>query len=193
MYSDILVLSFSFSSHIVDRCATLDMSMSGWKRNWSINEVHCINYALTVSICHWVISLKLFQQRKWCIKKPWKKNNNIVLFIIIFISEIVLRILVLFKISFCPVGWDCRIHQLLLCRGVRPHVNECPGFDTKQSDDEVPVMQEFWEMQSTPSLPSLPGPLWLEVVAPDKGHIYELNRTKLCELTVFYIKTTYLC
>ena len=23
--------------------------------------------------------------------------------------------------SHCPVGWGCRIHRLLLCRGVRPH------------------------------------------------------------------------
>ena len=29
-------------------------------------------------------------------------------------------------------------------------------------------MLELWEMLSTPSLPSLPGPLWLGVVAPDK-------------------------
>ena len=21
----------------------------------------------------------------------------------------------------CPVGWGCRIHRLLLCRGIRPH------------------------------------------------------------------------
>ena len=21
----------------------------------------------------------------------------------------------------CPVGWDCRIHQLFLCKGVRPY------------------------------------------------------------------------
>ena len=32
-------------------------------------------------------------------------------------------------------------------------------------------------MQSTPLLPSLPGPLWPGVVAPDKGPIYGLNRT----------------
>ena len=32
--------------------------------------------------------------------------------------------------------------------------NKCPGYDTKQSDDEAPGMR------STPSLPSLPGPLW---------------------------------
>ena len=39
-------------------------------------------------------------------------------------------------------------------------------------------MLELWEMLSTPLLPSLPGPLWAGVVAPDKGHIYGLNRTK---------------
>ena len=33
-------------------------------------------------------------------------------------------------------------------------------------------------MRSTPLLSSLPGPLWPGVVAPDKGLIYGLNRTK---------------
>ena len=39
----------------------------------------------------------------------------------------------------CPVGLGCRIHWLLLCRGVRPRPshNECLGYDTKQSDGEV--------------------------------------------------------
>ena len=45
--------------------------------------------------------------------------------------------------------------------------NECPGYDTKQSDGEVPVVLELWGMRITPSLPSLPGPLWPGVVAPD--------------------------
>ena len=27
---------------------------------------------------------------------------------------------------------------------------ESPGYDTKQSDGEVPVMLELWEFQSTP-------------------------------------------
>ena len=44
----------------------------------------------------------------------------------------------------CPVGWGCRIHRLHLCRGVRSP-NECPGYDTKQSDGEVPAMPEFRE------------------------------------------------
>ena len=46
-------------------------------------------------------------------------------------------------------------------------LNECPGYDTKQSDVEASVNQEPWGMQSTPSLPSLPGPLWPGAVAPD--------------------------
>ena len=56
-----------------------------------------------------------------------------------------------------PDGWDCRIYRLLLCRGVG---------DTKQSDDEVLVMLDLRRIQSTPSLPSLPDPLWLGVLVP---------------------------
>ena len=77
----------------------------------------------------------------------------------------------------CPVGWGCRIHQLHLCRGVRSP-KECSIYDTKQSHGEVPVMLELWRLQSTPLLPLLPGPRWPGVVAPDKGPIYGLNRTK---------------
>ena len=49
-----------------------------------------------------------------------------------------------------------------------PSSNECLGYDIKQSDDETPVMLELWGMWHTPSLPSLPGPLWPGVVSPDK-------------------------
>ena len=86
----------------------------------------------------------------------------------------------------CPVGWSCRIHWLLLCRGVG-HLSECPGYDTEQSHGEVPVMLKLWWMQITPLLPSLPGPLWPRVVAPDKGPIYGLNKTKpwFLEFTVW--------
>ena len=86
------------------------------------------------------------------------------------------------------LGWGggCRIHRLLLYRGVRQPTNECSGYDTKQSDGEVPVILELRGMWSTPLLPSLPCPLWPEVVAPDKGHIYELNRTKPWFLDVLF-------
>ena len=43
----------------------------------------------------------------------------------------------------------------------------CPGYDTKQSDGEVSVMLELWGIRRITSLPSLPGPLWSVVVAPD--------------------------
>ena len=56
-----------------------------------------------------------------------------------------------------PVGWGYRIHRLLLCRGLEPP-KECPGYDIKQTDGEVPVMLKLWGMQSTPSFTLLPGP-----------------------------------
>ena len=74
-----------------------------------------------------------------------------------------------FLLHDCPVRWISRIHRLLLCRGMRllTPPNESPGYDTKQSDGEVPVMLELWGMQSTLSLPLLLGPLW-PVVIPDR-------------------------
>ena len=69
----------------------------------------------------------------------------------------------------CPVRWGCRIHWLHLCRGVRLPPYECPGYDTKQSDGEVPAILELWGMQSTPLLPSLPGPPWPGMVAPNRA------------------------
>ena len=46
--------------------------------------------------------------------------------------------------------------------------DECPGYDTKQSDGEAPVMLELRGMCSNLSLPLLPGSLWPGVVAPDR-------------------------
>ena len=49
-----------------------------------------------------------------------------------------------------PVG--CRIHQLYLCKGVKPSpTNNFPGYVTKPSDSEAPIL-ELWGMWSTPSL-----------------------------------------
>ena len=57
--------------------------------------------------------------------------------------------------------------------------NECPGYDTKQTDGETSVLLRLWGMQSTPSLPLLLGPLWSEVIVPEKvlsmGQIITLN------------------
>ena len=102
---------------------------------------------------------------------------------------------------FCPVSWGCGIHWLLFCRGVRPTPNECPGYDTKLSDGEVPVMLELWGMWSILSFPLLPGRLWPGVVAPDRvlfrGQI-ELNCVLILNRipwnrTVFDIETACLC
>ena len=64
-----------------------------------------------------------------------------------------------FTFATCLIGWGCRLYRLLLCRGVRPPPNGCPGYDTKQSDGEVPAMLELLGMRSTHLLQSLPGEL----------------------------------
>ena len=64
--------------------------------------------------------------------------------------------------------------------------NKYPWHDTKQSDGEVPVMLELCGMWSTPTLPSLPGPLWLGVVAPDR--VLSMSQTELnCVLKLNWI------
>ena len=40
--------------------------------------------------------------------------------------------------------------------------------DTKQSNGDIPAMLELWGVWHTPSLPSLPDPLWPKVVVPDR-------------------------
>ena len=56
---------------------------------------------------------------------------------------------------------------------------ECPGNDTKQSDREAPD-QELWGIRSTYLLPMLRGPLWLELVVPDR--ILSIDQIQLFEL-----------
>ena len=58
----------------------------------------------------------------------------------------------------CPVSWGSCIHRLHLCSGVKPS-NECPRYDTIQSDGDFVVKLELWGMRSTPLFPSLPDPL----------------------------------
>ena len=50
-----------------------------------------------------------------------------------------------FQWNTCPVSWGCRIHWLHLCRGVRTPPNECPRYDTKQSDGDIPKCWSFGE------------------------------------------------
>ena len=78
-------------------------------------------------------------------------------------------------------GCGCWIHQLHLC-------NEYPGYDTKQSDGEAPVVLELWGIWNTSSLPLLPGPLWPGVVAPD----WVLSMGQI-EQTILTVISQYFC
>ena len=58
-----------------------------------------------------------------------------------------------------------------------------PGYDIKQSEGEVPVMLELWGIQSTLSLPSLPGTLWHGLIAP--GRVLSMYQVELnCVLMI---------
>ena len=74
-------------------------------------------------------------------------------------------------------GGGCKIYRLYLCWWVRPHLNECPWYDIKQSDGEAPAL-EIWGMWSIPSLPLLPSPLCPEVVAPDR--VLSMDQIEQC-------------
>ena len=125
------------------------------ERNQTIMTIQS-SILMTDNFFYWEESLKITITRcRWNVLGPTKKY-------------ILLTLAYTWR-NFCPVGWGCRIHWLLLCRGVRPPLNECPDNDTKHSDGEVPAVLEFWGMRSTPSLPLLPGPLWPGVVAPDRA------------------------
>ena len=106
-------------------------------------------------------TLKISNPSRWLFKKIEFSNNQSVLYNLFDNSHILY--------IDCLVGWGCRIHRLHICREVRPLPNECPGYDTKQSDGEVLVMLELWGIRSNPSLSLLPGPLWPGVVATDKA------------------------
>ena len=58
--------------------------------------------------------------------------------------------------------------------------NKCPGYDTKQSDVEDPVMLKLWGTWGTPLLPSLSDPQWPGVVAPNR--ILSVGQIKLIDI-----------
>ena len=90
----------------------------------------------------------------------------------------------------CPVGWGSRIHRLHLCRGVRlSPPNECPGYDTKRSDGEAPVMLEFWGNAENHFIAIAP---WSTLAR--NGSTYWLNKTNgiLMLNWIVWIRTVWL-
>ena len=146
---------------------------------------------MAVSLKNKTVSMLGLTRQQYCLDLLW----NIYMIVIIDSAWMLLFYTLYIQQSYththththhriCLVSWSCRIHQLHLCRGTTP--NECPGYDTKQFDGEVPVMLEFWGMRSTPSSLSLPGPLWPGVVAPDR--ILSMDQIELnCVLMLNWI------
>ena len=67
------------------------------------------------------------------------------------------------------IAQSARTVEFIDCTSAVRPFNECPGYNTKQSDGEAPVMLGLWIMRRNPTLPLLPGPLRPWVVAPDRA------------------------
>ena len=94
-------------------------------------------------------------------------------------------VVVIFWLNLAQSAGDVEYADCFSAEGSYP-LNQCPGYDTKQSESEVPVILELWGMRSTPSLPSLPGPHCCGVVAPDR--ILSTGQTELnCEFMLNWI------
>ena len=72
-----------------------------------------------------------------------------------FLSNLFFKCTFLFVNVLAQSAWAVEYTDCISAEELDP-TNECPGYDTKPSDDEVPVMLELWGMWSTPSLPLLP-------------------------------------
>ena len=111
------------------------------------------------------------------------------------------------RVSCSPVGRGSRIHQLYFCRRIRPpsecpvaqsagsaeykyciSLNECHGYDTKQSDGKFPLMIELYRVQSTLSLPLLLAPICSQFSdTPDISSLFVLSGSP------FSVVPTYWC
>ena len=77
------------------------------------------------------------------------------------------------------VGWGSRILDWISAEELSLQ-NECPGYDTKQSDSEVLVTLELWGIRGALSLSSLPDQLWLQVIASEK--VFSMGQIELFDI-----------
>ena len=152
------------------------------RHGWQICfHTYCILFLqsqkCTFSLKNSIILIGNKVQRTW--QGNWWSFNPLITKIVLLITLVIIK--------YCCTSWIITIYYVTLTtnllpswlglsnrptaplqRGKTPPSNECPGYDTKQSDGEVPVMLELWRIRSTPSLPLLSGSLWPRVVVPDR-------------------------
>ena len=143
-------------------------------------------YYIIIHLIYWMIYLYMYKyilvflyifnnmDAYMCIK--WNTKNSLQPYTVMILSSQTSWALLVYENGkqlqihqVYPVNWGCRIYQLHLCRAGKTTLYECPGYGTKWSDGEAPVILELWEMWSTPSLPCLPGPFWPRMAVPDRA------------------------
>ena len=91
-----------------------------------------------------------------------KGNNSYT--ILVFNETAVVLVRIWSSMIFSPISWDVEDANCNSSEGQDP-LTECPGYDTKLSDGEVPVLK-FWGMWNIPLLPLFPGSLWHGMIIP---------------------------
>ena len=82
-----------------------------------------------------------------------------------------------FRDSYVLSLWtfDVRFTHSHIMAMVQDFPNERPAYDIKQTDGEVPVRLELWEIWCKPLLPLLPGPLKPRVITSRVLSMFKLN------------------
>ena len=141
------------------------------RKGSSSRQLSCSEKSDCNSEIHWLIS-NIFKPYKniqicktqWLINSNRKETENLAYKIrtkwekfrwFVEIPTIIFDVIIFqnYERTLPSCGCGCRIHQLLLSRGLRSPPTKCPGYDSKQSNGEVPVILELWGMWSTLSLP----------------------------------------
>ena len=82
-------------------------------------------------------------------------------------------------IAFAQSAWAVEYTDCKSTERWDPSHNECPRYDTKQSDGKVPVMLELWGMRSTPFIAIAPRFTQARSGSTWQGPNYGSNRTIL--------------
>ena len=121
-------------------------------------EISCYKLFWSLSYRSLLLQSNWFSQSKPCVRLKIDRIMKVDWKVHMMMSYLLLMTFWLIGSNHCNtnerlpswLGLSNTTTASLLRRKTAP--SECPGYDTKQSDGEVPAMLELWGMQSTSSL-----------------------------------------
>ena len=155
--------------------------MYSYGRSKKQNDLHEHTYSSYVRIRD--EDLRIYQ-RWWTIGKSGERGSGISVLAarrddddddddikiksFLLLTTTFLQLLLIGKVYLSFLAQSAGATEYTNCISADPNLNECPGYNNKESDGEAPVMLEIRKMRSNSSLPLLPGRIWCGVVAADR-------------------------